>query len=117
MANVRLVVKRYMWNYEIDPTTGAPTLAGEAEMRPVESFSEYASPGEALLQAAHNELLEKGMDQSIQRDGEEIIGKKAIKEAAKKLAEHRASAGHESPILDRGRNYDPSGEVQVVMPE
>jgi hypothetical protein len=111
---VTLVVRRYLWNHELDEA-GSPVLAGEAVMRPVETVAVYTTPTEALLQAAHNEILEPGVDQEIRRGDTKLLGKQAIKEAAKALKNHRGEAGHETGILDRGAvGYDTAGELDVV---
>jgi hypothetical protein len=112
---IELVTARYMWAHDLDET-GAPVLAGEATMRPVESRAVYATVREALLQAAHNEILEPGMEQRIEKNGTQVAGPNQIKEASKRLRGHRETAGmmvgNVQVMLPTG--YDSREELKVV---
>src|SRR4051812_8069785 len=113
---IELVTAQYMWAYDLDEN-GAPVLAGEPVMRPVESRSVYASVREAMLQAAHNEILQPGMEQRIEQNGNKVAGKREIRAASKRLQGHREDTGFMSK---EGRmvipTYDAKSELSVVDP-
>ena len=83
-----------------------------------EARAAYATVAEALLQAAHNELVGGYLEQRVDEDGVTVADAAAISNAADQLHNYRETNGDldANGQLVRSANYDSTAELESMGP-